>query len=76
MMAWSRSSSTPGAASWEAMPARSSSPGAELKWFEGSELRTGIYKLLRRMGLRVEGRDRQALDDAITSVSVKDGWRA
>jgi len=34
--------------------------------------RTGIYKLLRSMGLRVEGRDRQALDEEITNLN-KDG---
>ena len=34
--------------------------------------RTGIYKLLRSMGLRVEGRDRQALDEEITKLN-KDG---
>eukprot|EP00435_Cladocopium_sp_Y103_P049660 s518_g15.t1 len=34
--------------------------------------RTGIYKLLRSMGLRVEGRDRQALDEEISNLN-KDG---
>jgi len=35
--------------------------------------RNAVYKLLRSMGIRLEGRDRQALDDEITSLGGKDG---